>query len=527
MESFSQFLFEKFKLFSNLTAIKINQSEITYSELHEKALRLASAINTLKDNRNETVGIIGQRNFSAYLGILATLYSGCSYTPINSKQSDEFIFTVIKESGIKLLICDYKDLEFISILLKKNALFEQIRIIIPETNIDHESNYIDKSFLEKYPSINKPEDIKMQDTVYVLYTSGTTGRPKGVQITQSNLLAWINNMQSIYNFDQPYNASQTYDLTFDPSVADMFFTWANGGTLCVLPEEEKLMPSEYINRENITLWSSVPTIISFMNDMGALKPNVFPNIERSLFCGEALTQKLANTWQNAAPNSTIENLYGPTEATIFISRFIYRQEYKDKQFTNAIVPIGKPFNDHIFELVDDQGKKIENGGKGEIVYKGPQISKGYLNDPEKTSSLFVRFKWDQSPDIWYRSGDIGVKNENGDFEFLGRLDNQIKFGGRRVELGEIESNILKSDTIDNIVVVPIRNNENIIKTLVGFTTSTLNDEEKVLIRNTFSNYMDMVFYPKRILTVKAYPQNTSGKIDRKQLIQIAIEEAKR
>ena len=120
-----------------------------------------------------------------------------------------------------------------------------------------------------------------------------------------------------------------------------------------------------------------------------------------------------------------------------------------------------------------------------------------------------------------------MKNENGDFEFLGRLDNQIKFGGRRVELGEIESNILKSDTIDNIVVVPIRNNENIIKTLVGFTTSTLNDEEKVLIRNTFSNYMDMVFYPKRILTVKAYPQNTSGKIDRKQLIQIAIEEAKR
>ena len=153
MESFSQFLFEKFKLLSNLTAIKINQSEITYSELHEKALRLASAINTLKDNRNETVGIFGQRNFSAYLGILATLYSGCSYTPINSKQSDEFIFTVIKESGIKLLICDYKDLEFISILLKKNALFEQIKIIIPETNIDHESNYIDKSFLEKYPSI--------------------------------------------------------------------------------------------------------------------------------------------------------------------------------------------------------------------------------------------------------------------------------------------------------------------------------------------------------------------------------------
>ena len=144
-------------------------------------------------------------------------------------------------------------------------------------------------------------------------------------------------------------------------------------------------------------------IISFMNDMGALKPNIFPNIERSLFCGEALTQKLANAWQNAAPNSTIENLYGPTEATIWISRFIYRKEYKNQQFTNAIVPIGKQFNDHIFELVDDQGKKIENGGKGEIVYKGPQISKGYLNYPETTSNVFVKFKWDQSSDIWYKS----------------------------------------------------------------------------------------------------------------------------
>ena len=120
-----------------------------------------------------------------------------------------------------------------------------------------------------------------------------------------------------------------------------------------------------------------------------------------------------------------------------------------------------------------------------------------------------------------------MKNENGDFEFLGRLDNQIKFGGRRVELGEIESNILKSNVINNIVVVPIKNNENIVKTLVGFTTSSLNDEDKILIKDVFSNYMEMVFYPKRILTVEAYPQNTSGKIDRKQLIQIAIEEAKR
>jgi acyl-coenzyme A synthetase/AMP-(fatty) acid ligase len=326
-------------------------------------------------------------------------------------------------------------------------------------------------------------------------------------------------MHDIYQIDQPYNASNTYDLTFDLSVADMFFTWTNGGTLCVLPEYEKLLPTEYINREDIGIWSSVPTIISFMNDMGALQPNAFPGIERSLFCGEALTKKLADAWHRAAPNSTLENLYGPTEATIWLSRYEYKPKNHDGDFRNGIVPIGKPFPNHRFELIDSDGKMVKDS-PGEIVYKGPQVSSGYLNNPEKNASTFVKFEWDASNDIWYKSGDLGIVNNQGDYEFIGRIDNQIKFGGRRVELGEIESTLIKSGDLKTAVVVPFKDEQGVVKALGAFTTSKLNDEKEEDTREVFAKYMDPVFFPKYIISIDAFPQNSSDKIDRNKLSQI-------
>jgi non-ribosomal peptide synthetase component F len=272
-----------------------------------------------------------------------------------------------------------------------------------------------------------------------MYTSGSTGNPKGVMVTHANLSSWIENMNKIYKMEIGFKASQTYDLSFDLSVADIFFTWVNGGVLCVLPEEEHLMPFEYIKREQIEVWSSVPTQIRFLNKMGLLTKNVFPDLKYSIFCGEPLPKYLADCWRLAAPNSTVENLYGPTEATIWLTRYNYTVDKMSKSFKNNILPIGVCFEDHRIEIVDENEKIVSNNQVGEIVYKGPQLSEGYLNDTEKTRLSFKPFSWDPSNEVWYKSGDLGFYNNDGILECIGRKDNQIKMGGRRIEICEIES----------------------------------------------------------------------------------------
>ena len=133
-------------------------------------------------------------------------------------------------------------------------------------------------------------------------------------------------MSDIYKIDPGFNASQTFDLSFDPSVSDILFTWYKNGILCVLPEKEMLVPTDFIIREKINFWNSVHSIANFMIKTGNLNPKSFPNLKHSMFCGEQFSTHIAKSWRIAAPNSTIENLYGPTETTIYITRYIYTKE---------------------------------------------------------------------------------------------------------------------------------------------------------------------------------------------------------
>jgi len=323
--------------------------------------------------------------------------------------------------------------------------------------------------------------------------------------------------------DKGFRASQTYDLSFDLSVADMFFTFSNHGTLCVLNEKELLFPIDYIVRENIEYWSSVPTLIAFMHKMGSLKPNVFPSIKKSIFCGEPMPRYLADAWKIAAPNSSIENLYGPTEATIWLTRYVYGGKDDTEKFINNNLPIGAPFEDHDVKLIDADDNIVEDSNRGEIVYRGPQITLGYLNDQEKTDAAFTKFKWDSKRSIWYKSGDLGFINTNGDIECAGRKDSQIKIAGRRVEIGEIEAALSYFDGTRGAVVVPLQNESQVVTGCVAFVVTNLSIADISEIRKDSEKYLDRIFFPKKIITIESFPLAQSGKIDRKALAVIANE----
>jgi amino acid adenylation domain-containing protein len=520
MSSLAGIMFEKMGECGELEALSIGGRSIGYQELSEKAMTVAEAIIDSGAVR-EAIGVVGQRKASSYFGVLGALYAGCYYTPINPKYSESRILSIIRNANIRILVGDIVDLEMMDLLLARNDTPPIHTFILPEGNSPAGKNWLDENSIRTLKALTKPVDVNHENLAYLLYTSGSTGTPKGVKVSNSNIIAFLRNMSKIYNLEKGFRASQAFDFSFDPSASDMFFTWSKGGVLCVLPEEEIMLPNEFIIREGITFWNSVPSIAGFMNKMGKLTPNCFPELRNSMFCGEQFPKHLADAWRLAAPKSTIENLYGPTEATIYISRHVYTAEETNRSFKNSIIPIGRSFPKHEFALIDESGNKLPSSEIGEIVFKGPQITNGYLHDPVKTDSVFIKFDWDKSGEQWYKSGDLGFYNEDGNLECIGRKDSQIKLGGRRIEIGEIESVLCRYPATRDAVVVPLKDANQVVIGCVAFTMNTVSKQEVEFIRKDSYKLIEQVFFPRKIITIPAYPLSPSGKTDRKQLELIA------
>lgn len=522
MQTLSSMIFDKSIEYQKKDALKINGVSISYKQLIDHSLDVATL---LIDSGavQEAVGVVGQREFSSYYGVLGTLFAGCHYVPINPKYSMEKINSIIRGSNIKYLVGDKNSLCSFEEHLENDESKKISVMILPVGKVPARSEiqWVDRSALKSSKKLKEPVVSKVTDLAYIFYTSGSTGEPKGVQVAHSNVVSFIGNMENKYPLKTGFRASQMFDFSFDPSVSDMFFTWYMGGVLCVLQDEEIFLPYEFIRREEIEFWNSIPSTIGAMDKMGYLSENVFPSLKYSMFCGEQFPKHFADLWKVAAPNSTVENLYGPTEATIYTSRYLYLNDEREKAFRNNILPIGTPLPSMEIEVIDNNGNKVNKGDVGELVYKGTQISKGYLNDQEKTDLVFVEFDWDPSGDTWYKSGDLGFYNKDGNLECVGRKDSQIKLGGRRIELGEIESVLSRLPLLQDSVVVAIKDENQIVTGCVAFTMNKLSKEDLKQIRKESLNYLEAVFFPKKILTIKTFPRSPSGKIDRKSLTQEA------
>lgn len=515
-------VFEACRHHAPLVALEVGERKLTYAELSERALLTAALLRDSGADR-EAVGIVGQRRISSYVGIAGILYAGCHYTPINPKYNKARIAAVLRDANVRYLVGDREHLEMLGSVMSDPDTPLMAAVIVPEGRATVGSSWRDERSARAVAAMSAPLEVADDDLAYLLYTSGSTGVPKGVQVANANVLAFLRSMSAIYDLEPGFRASQTFDFSFDPSVSDMFFTWVRGGVLSVLPDDEVMLPHEYIRRERITFWNSVPSIANFMRKLGHLKPGVFPELRYSMFCGEQFPQSLADSWQAAAPNSTIENLYGPTEATIYISRHEYTAAEHVKEFRNAIIPIGQPFLGHRCALIDGEGQRVSAPDIGEIAFSGPQVTPGYLHDSAKTDSVFVKFPWDDSGRRWYKTGDLAFINSDGNLECIGRRDSQIKLGGRRIEIGEIEAVLARFPATRDAVVVPLRDVQQVVVGCVAFTTRPISKDEERRVRQESTQYLESIFFPKRLIAIEAMPLSPSGKTDRKALAVLAGE----
>jgi len=508
-----------FSNFSENNAIYVSGQHYTYSELKETASMIANAIYRLADGDNrESVAIFGYRSFHTYAAITGVVMAGATYLPLNPEFPISRLKTMVISSACKtLILCS----ECVEAFKELAETIPQMNVIC--TNVDEKLSAQVRSTTNHNFNFLMPSDlgcftfpdarVKTDDSAYLLFTSGSTGQPKGVLVSHGNVVSYLNYTLNRYKVNKTDRVSQMFDITFDLSVHDIFITFLSGACLYVVPKTAIMAPTKFIREHALTIWFSVPSVVMFMERMRMLKPNSFPSLRLSLFCGEALPKRSAESWLSASPHSLLENLYGPTEATIAITNYRWTEESADSCI-NGLVPIGQPFEGHRIEIRKLDERTATEDKTGELCLSGPQVTRGYL-DSLRNGGRF----YEHQNERWYSTGDLVCMDSSGCLYYLGRIDEQIQIRGYRAELQEIDKVLRDATGTDMAVCVPKLLAPGQAECVVAFIEGHEGDysEHDVidLCRSSLPDYM----VPTQIQYIATLPTNSNGKINRTALIE--------
>ncbi|MFI6499683.1 AMP-binding protein [Nonomuraea typhae] len=430
-------------------ALEAAGDRLTYAELDELAGRIAAAVR----DPGPRIGLRADRTVLAYASYLAIQRLGRTVVPLNPAAPRARNETIAASAG----------------------LGEVLAAPAPADG-----------------TARGPQD--PGGLAYILFTSGSTGVPKGVPLRHSSVDAYLSYVIPRYELGPGCRVSQTFDLTFDLSVFDMFATWGSGATLVVPLKYDLLKPVSFVTRHELTHWFSVPSVVSVAARTRRLPADSMPSLRWSLFCGEPLTLQQADAWRAAAPVSVLENLYGPTELTISCTQYRLPARRADwPETANGTVPIGLPYP-HVEHTIAD----------GELCLKGVQRFPGYL-DPADDEGRFAG--------EWYRTGDR-VAWENGLMVHHGRLDQQVKISGHRVELGEIEAALRGQPGVSEAVVLALPGADG---ELVLEAACTGTDLEPVVLLKGVGETLPRYMVPRAVTVLSELPLNGNGKVDRRAL----------
>lgn len=474
------------------------------------------------------VGVFAYRSLSMFSGIIGTLMAGKCYVPLNPTFPAKRLRSVVLRSGMRLVLTEEKYLDQALEVLQ--ACEGRYVLLVADAPVAesfaadnvtvHKQRHAAARALE--PRALDPVEVQDNGFAYLLFTSGSTGEPKGVGITHANVNFFVNAVQRKYGFKSSDRFSQLFDFTFDLSAFDMFVAWSAGAAVYCPPKEECLAPVKFVKKHGLTVWFSVPSTGVLMARFGFLKPGNLASLRYALFCGEALLCDTARQFLAAAPEAVVENLYGPTEATIAFTAYPCTRASLDEKCRNGVVPIGKPFEGLLAAVVDEDLRPLPAGEVGELCLGGAQVAPGYWKDETLTHAKFLSLPQAGAPEIpWYRTGDLAYLDAGGDLFFLGRKDDQIQIAGYRVELGEIEHVLRQATGISHVAAIGWRQTPNHPLCVVAFVAGQTVDSAAViaLCAESLPNYM----VPHRICSIANMPLNSNGKIDRNALAQMVTE----
>ena len=514
--------------FPDHVALEVAGARITYSELRARAAVIAATLDGHAPRDRARSGesasaplaaVFGHRSVSTFAGILGILFRGDGYVPLNPTFPADRTRSMLERSDCREVVVDAQGEKQIVEVVE--GIERPLLLILPEREDVSEL----AAALPRHRVLGardlasggdwRPAPVDSDAIAYLLFTSGSTGVPKGVMVSHRNVRAFLETMAVRYGITSADRFSQTFELTFDLSVFDLFLAWECGARVCVPSQAQKMLPAKYIQESGLTVWFSVPSTAVLMSRLRLLKPGAFPDLRWSLFCGEAMPVETIEAFAKAAPRSVLENLYGPTELTIACTLYRWDPEKSPSECELGIVPIGDPYPGMEALVVDERGNEVPPGGTGELLMTGPQLSLGYWKDADRTAAAFVRPAGHER--TYYRTGDR-VRRSRGTtpMVYIGRVDNQIKIQGYRVELGEIEAVVREEADVEVAIAVGWPRSPSGADSVVVFISDDGVDPAEVLkrVRARLPAYMA----PREIRCLADFPLNSNGKIDRKALL---------
>ena len=460
------------------TALEVPEGSFTYAQLAGAARSLSE---DLRGTTGPFIGLFASRSFGAYAGLLGILHAGKGYVPLNPQLPTDRLRRMAEGAQLTVLVADAAHADAARSFAQ--GLDPAPQVVVAGTGI-----------CLPYPPQHGPY-------AYMLFTSGSTGVPKGVPIGHRQVLAYVAHMAQLLGARPGDRFTQLFDLSFDLSVHDLFVCWSVGGTVLVPGHEQLMAPARYVKEKRAQHWFSTPSTALLLHRLRLLKPDNFPDLRTVSFCGEALPADLARAFQLAAPQAQLFNLYGPTEATIAITAYpLPAAELKERR---GIVSIGRPFPGASALMSED----------GELLLGGPQLAEGYWHDPERSAKAFIIPAG--SPAIHYRSGDRVERDADSDLYFVERLDDQVKVRGHRVELQEV-AHVLRGiggAAFVEVLAFPVE--AGIALGLHAFLPKEL-EARAAELTSACAAHLPEAARPA-LHFIDALPVNTSGKTDRQAL----------
>lgn len=497
MNTVTDYLEHSACLYPDKIAMVDSKRKITLSDLRNEALHLAT---NLANNQlfKQPIAIFLDKSIECVSALIGIAYSGNYYSILDTKMPVQRLKNIISTFEPRVIVTNKEHLEQVEPFKPQNC-----RTILWEEIMD--------GVIQAEKIIDASKKIVDSDVLYVLFTSGSTGIPKGVVVSHKAVMTYTEWVHDAFHLNDSVVIGNQTPFYFSMSVLDIFQMLRNGCTMYIIPRilfsfPVKLMEFIAQNKINMIYW--VPSALCMIANLKALKKRDISCLKRILFAGEVMPTKQLNQWMKSLPSALFANLYGPTEVTDICDYYIIDRKIRDEE----PIPIGISCKNTDTFILGQDNKLIETEGeKGELCVRGSTLAYGYLKDPAKTAKVFVQNPLQNGyPEIIYRTGDIVHINNLGELIYDGRKDFQIKHMGHRIELGEIDTLVSSiTEIMQNCSIYDVKENM-----IVLFYSGNI---EEAKLKQKLINLVPQYMIPNKFVKMDSLPINANGKINRQFL----------